>query len=155
MTFLDWYGKILEPHIPYKMSWSLLVIFFKKSLENKSFKYQHYFTMLVVKHTSVCHVWSRWAQDERYNIDFNMIDINPVPGFQLVMLSFVGKKTCFCWFYIVDQLKQNLVYITHWELKCIIQVNSDMKENLIFFIYRVLKCDVIKMKFLKLWDLSG
>lgn len=52
--------------------------------------------MLVVKLTTVCQVWSRWAQDERYNIDFNMIEINPVPGFQLVMLSFVGKKTCRC-----------------------------------------------------------
>ena len=34
-----------------------------------------------------------------------MIEINPVPGFQLVMLSFVGKNNCHCWFYIVDQLK--------------------------------------------------
>ena len=69
--------------------------------------------MLVVKLATVCQVWSRWAQDERYNIDFNMIEINLVPGFQLVMLSFVGKNTCCCWFYIVDQLKQNLVFITH------------------------------------------
>ena len=45
------------------------------------------------------------TRDTIIYIDFNMIEIHPVSDFQLVMLSFVGKKTCCCWFYIVDQLK--------------------------------------------------
>lgn len=59
-------------------------------------------------------MFAKYGQGEHKVREYlNMIEINPVPGFQLVMLSFVGKNTCCCWFYIVDQLKQNLVFITH------------------------------------------
>ena len=67
------------------------------------------------------------------------------------MLSFVGKKTCCCWFYIADQLDKQNFYNT---LR--IKINSDMKENPIFdFQSAVVTSFHIKFKQLHIWGVSN